>query len=321
MRGFFCLYLYMRILYSAKYYLPDYRAGDSVNAHTIHKFLISRGHEVVVMRGRMQMPYEIDGIQVVARDNTWYEWADVVTTALDFTQVTIEDVSTLRPIIFYMHNTFYETTLNRNPHVSIVYNNPYVERESNYANDGITITPPVEPSDYQVDNTGAEYITLINCNRGKGVEMFAKIAAALPDKKFLAVLGGYGIQSPPIASNVTICDIQSDIRNVYKVTRLLLMPSLYESWGRTASEAACSGIPVICNDTWGLRENLGDDGIFCSNFESWIEAINKMDEKKEYDKASAAIKKRAVSPVKKLEELEKFMQKKINEHNKKKQYV
>ena len=120
MRGFFCLYLCMRILYSAKYYLPDYRAGDSVNAHTIHKFLISRGHEIVVMRGRMQMPYEIDGIQVVSRDNVWYEWADVVTTALDFTQVTIEDVSTLRPIIFYMHNTFYELTLNRKDRKSVV---------------------------------------------------------------------------------------------------------------------------------------------------------------------------------------------------------
>jgi glycosyltransferase involved in cell wall biosynthesis len=184
----------------------------------------------------------------------------------------------------------------------------------------MTLTPPIEPSDYEVDNSGSEFITLINCNRGKGVEMFAKIAAALPDKKFLAVLGGYGIQSAPIASNVTIWDIQSDIRKVYKVTRLLLMPSLYESWGRTASEAACSGIPVICNDTWGLRENLGDDGIYCSNFEQYIEAIKRMDEKKEYDKASAAIKKRAISPVKKLEELEKFMEKKITEHTKKKKH-
>ena len=310
----------MRILYSAKYYLPDYRAGDSVNTHIIHKFLVSRGHEVVVMRGRLQLPYELDGVKVVARDNVWYEWADVVTTALDFTQSTIDDVSTLRPIVFYMHNTFYELTLNRNPHVSIVYNNPYAQITGNYKNDGITITPPVEPSDYEVDNAGAEYITLINCNRGKGVEMFAKVAEYLPNEKFLAVLGSYGVQSPPKAANVTVWPIQEDIREVYKVTRLLLMPSLYESWGRTASEAACSGIPVICNDVWGLRENLGTDGIFCTNFEQWIQEINRMKDKMEYDKASAAIKKRAVSPVKKLEELEKFMQKKINEHTKKKVY-
>lgn len=310
----------MRILYSAKNYLPDYRAGDSVNAHEIHKWLIERGHEVVVMRGRLQTPYTLDGVKVEPRNSIWYHWADVVTTALDFTQVTIDDVQHERPILFYMHNTFYEVTLNRNPHVSIIYNNPVAQRDGNYQNDGYVLTPPVDPLYYQVERPNAEYITLINCNRNKGAAMLGKIAAEMPDKQFLAVLGGYGVQEPPNAPNVTVWPIQEDIREVYKVTRLLLMPSAYESWGRTATEAACSGIPVLCSDTWGLRENLGENGIYCANLASYIQAINDMSEKANYDKASERIRKAVVASATKLEGLEQFMVKKVQEHKKKKEY-
>lgn len=310
----------MRILYSTKNYLPDYRAGDSVNAHEIHKWLISRGHEVIVMRGYNQQPYTIDGISVQARQSTLYHWADIVTTALDFTQPTIDDVGHDKPIAFYMHNTFYDVTLNRNPHVSIIYNNPVAQRDGNYQNDGYVLTPPVDPLHYEVERHDAEYVTLINCNRNKGGTILGKIAAEMPDTKFLAVLGGYGAQEPPNAPNVTVWPIQDDIREVYKVTRLLLMPSLYESWGRTASEAACSGIPVLCNDTWGLRENLGDNAIYCSNLAEYVNAINDMKEKANYDKASKRIRKVVVSPASKLEGLEAFMQKKVQEHKKKKVY-
>lgn len=98
------------------------------------------------------------------------------------------------------------------------------------------------------------------------------------------------------------------------------MPSVYESWGRTATEAACSGIPVLCSDTWGLRENLGDYGIYCSNLAAYINAIQDMSEKANYDKASERIRKAVVHPAKKLEGLEAFMHKKVQEHKKKQEY-
>ena len=98
------------------------------------------------------------------------------------------------------------------------------------------------------------------------------------------------------------------------------MPSAYESWGRTATEAACSGIPVLCSDTWGLRENLGENGIYCANLASYIQAINDMSEKANYDKASERIRKAVVAPATKLEGLEQFMVKKVQEHKKKKEY-
>ncbi|MFI1769152.1 glycosyltransferase family 4 protein [Streptomyces sp. NPDC020800] len=50
--------------------------------------------------------------------------------------------------------------------------------------------------------------------------------------------------------------------HVYSRSRVMLMPSLYESWGRVAVEAFASGIPVIAHPTPGLVESLGEAGIF-----------------------------------------------------------
>ena len=73
------------------------------------------------------------------------------------------------------------------------------------------------------------------------------------------------------------------------------MPSLYESYGRTAVEAMCSGIPVIAAPTPGLKESLGDAGIFADveKPQEWVEAIKKLDDPEEYKKASLKCLKRA----------------------------
>ncbi|WP_262928542.1 glycosyltransferase family 4 protein [Streptomyces sp. CBMA152] len=48
--------------------------------------------------------------------------------------------------------------------------------------------------------------------------------------------------------------------HVYSRSRVILMPSLYESWGRVAVEAFASGIPVIAHTTPGLVESMGEAG-------------------------------------------------------------
>ena len=111
--------------------------------------------------------------------------------------------------------------------------------------------------------------------------------------------------------NVEILETQSDIREVYKRTKILIMPSLYESWGRTATEAMASGIPVICTDTFGLRENCADAGLYCDrkDIKQWVNMVQKLDSKKEYTAASKKARKRAeeLRPDTKLEQLDKFI--------------
>ena len=71
---------------------------------------------------------------------------------------------------------------------------------------------------------------------------------------------------------------------------VLLMPSIAETWGRTGIEAMCFGIPVIAHPTPGLRESLGDAGIFVdrNDLAGWVGAIRSLDDPDEYARRSAA---------------------------------
>lgn len=52
------------------------------------------------------------------------------------------------------------------------------------------------------------------------------------------------------------------MKTVYGRTRILLAPSKWEeAWGRVASEAHCSGIPVLGSTRGGLPEAIGKGGV------------------------------------------------------------
>jgi len=132
--------------------------------------------------------------------------------------------------------------------------------------------PPVFAADYAT--TPGDCITLINLRPdettrdgvtlGKGAELFWELAKLLPDQKFLGVKGAYGEQLVYDLPNVQVLDhVPHDQmrEKVYARTRVLLMPSSYESWGRTAVEAMASGIPTVHHPTSGLLEAVGDADI------------------------------------------------------------
>ena len=164
--------------------------------------------------------------------------------------------------------------------------------------------------------------------------MFRQIAEAMPDRKFLGVIGSYDNPGPKgldqttivksMPPNVTIIPNSPDILSVYRRTRLLLMPSDYESWGRTATEAMCNGIPVICTPTEGLQENCGEAATYIGcqiegdpgsaqvaigRVNDWVKAIKRHDNKSFYHEKSVLCKRRAaeLDPLKELERLEEFI--------------
>jgi len=161
--------------------------------------------------------------------------------------------------------------------------------KEHFINDSFVLRPPISlKRPFMLDDPDPinnEYITLINCNTNKGGEILAKIAKLMPDRNFLAVTGAYDEQLLKFPKNVTVVPCTKNIQEIYDKTRLILMPSSYESWGMVASEAIENGIPVIANKTFGLRENLGGAGTYCplDDINKWVKSIKLLDCKRVYD--------------------------------------
>lgn len=144
-------------------------------------------------------------------------------------------------------------------------------------------------------NPTGEYITLINANLMKGLGLFIECAVKFPDRKFLGVRPYYnGVKVPENIPNIKWIDIQEDIRTILKDTRILLVPSLYESWGRVAFEAMYNGIPVLhskpmprdspharpSGSTEGMCEWINGSQFMLDygDLNSWFDAIQTLDD-------------------------------------------
>jgi glycosyltransferase involved in cell wall biosynthesis len=309
----------MNILLHIHAYPPKHNCGAEYFAHRINKYLVEQGHIVKVMLGERpgdKEEYTIDGVEVFGKPSNWggmFNWADVVITHLDYTRDTIKMVQ-FKPVVWYMHNTFDYPTVRSNPRVHVIYNSEAARQEIRYPNPStLTFPPPVDMPNVCKTPEKNTYVTLINLNESKGGKVLAEIARRMPDIQFMGVIGSYGAQNLEYPSNVVIHPNTPNIQEVYNKTKILIMPSDYESWGMTATEAMQNGIPVIANPTFGLKENLGGSGIFVDrkNIDGWVEAINNLQGKKEYTAASKAARKRGdeLRPQKKLEEFEVFLHK------------
>jgi glycosyltransferase involved in cell wall biosynthesis len=156
---------------------------------------------------------------------------------------------------------------------------------------------------FENDGSG-DRITLINANVNKGVQQFVALARAMPDHKFLGILPYYGErQVPPTPDNVEWVPFQDDIRTILKRTRLLLVPSYYESFGRVAIEAMVNGIPVLYakpttnsvfpgGSTEGLEEWIRPVGVGLprESVDEWITAIRTLDDPETYATKAAESK-------------------------------
>ena len=330
----------MRILNSIHLYPPSHTCGAEFMAHWINKDLIKAGHEVKVLlhqanQYNIKKVYDFDGVAVFPPDQniiqSLFMWADAIITHLDYTDWTINMASVMqKPVFHLIHNTYKneKIALSQNPQF-IVYNSEWAKSELAYNHDSFVMPPACDYRHYDTnkDPSTNEYITLINIDQNKGGEILRDIANAMPTRKFLAVKGSYSepsfvgqITDQP--SNVTIVEKTTDIKSIYAKTRVLIMPSRYESWGRTATEAMCSGIPVISSGTPGLRENCGDAGIYVDrgNIKKWVEEITKLDTPARYRKASDKAKERSreLDPVKGLTAFRRFMQESIMNYKYKK---
>ena len=136
-----------------------------------------------------------------------------------------------------------------------------------------------------------DMITLVNANVNKGVHQFIELAKRMPDRRFLGVVPYYGeLWVPPAPANIEWIKFDDDVRNILARTRILLMPSKYESFGRIAVEAMYNKIPVVYSKsnpnaeapgtTEGVEEWILPAGIACDRDrpEQWMSAIASLDD-------------------------------------------
>lgn len=190
----------------------------------------------------------------------------------------------------------------------VIYNTFHLRDHYSHFNYPSSILhPPVYAEDHAT--TPGDHVTLINLNENKGAKIFYELAMRMPDVKFLAVEGGHGPQIFEAHPNVVFQQQTTDMKNdVWARTRILLTPSIYESYGMVAVEAMASGIPVIAHPTFGLKESLDYAGTFHDrdDLESWERTIRHLleDKKAWKEKSEKALKRSAeLNPETELENI------------------
>lgn len=262
-------------------YPPQHGAGAEWMLHQLLVALVERGHEARVAAVRGRGRWEIDGVECFdgrpARAlGELHRWADVVVTHLDVTRHAMSQArAARRPVVHLIHNDTQVARYRIPPGDLCVFNSEWVRAAS--ARGGLVVHPPVDPDRYLV--TPGDRVTAVNLAPVKGGELFWRLAERLSDVPFVAVLGAYGHQLVPstVPSNVELVANTPHMRDVYARTRLLLMPSRYESWGRVAVEAAHSGIPAVCSPTPGLRESM-PCALFApaDDLDAWAAAVRRL---------------------------------------------
>lgn len=269
----------MNVLAVIPLYPPGSLLGSWISTHECLRHLAELGHDVVVLQGMRLPAYDHEGVRVIGRGEDlarWVSWADVVISHLGDNQVAARMARRLRtPSVRMVHS--HRPSMDRllTGDALAVFNSEHLKAAARWRGSAIVVPPPVRPERYLT--TPGTAVTIVNATEAKGAPLFWRLARMMPDVEFLAVRPAVG-RIRDRAPNATIVDQTPDMRPVYAATRILLMPSRSESWGRVAIEAAVSGIPTIATPTAGALEALGGAGTFVerADVDGWEAAIRSL---------------------------------------------
>ncbi|MEY3200502.1 MAG: hypothetical protein RIR70_52 [Pseudomonadota bacterium] len=210
-------------------------------------------------------------------------------------------LATGRPCVMYVHCTDF-VDLGAHPSLHFISNSTFTAQRlrERYGQPSAVIRPWIEPARYRVTSS-RQTVLFVNPHPFKGVDIALALARRRPDIPFLFVESwpmkramrahyrALASHCPNIRWHAPV----SDMTRMYRQARILLMPSQWEeTWGRVASEAQVSGIPVIATRRAGLPESVGPGGILVepnSDFEAWHDALSTLwDNAAAYQKFSQA---------------------------------
>ena len=160
----------------------------------------------------------------------------------------------------------------------------------------------------QLGNFDDGFVTLMNAEVGKGVDLFMDLARSFPRHQFAVVRWGATAETLSALeslANVRIVEPVDDIEDALRQTRILVMPSLVpETFGLAAVEAMVRGIPTVTSNLGGLPEaKAGVDfllpvrpaevryGEFIAspqNLAPWVDTLNLLlNDRETYEKCAA----------------------------------
>lgn len=274
----------MRVVAVAHYGLPHNRGGSEIMLHELLAALVRAGHTAELVVTEHEHPtVTVDGVTVHHGRHHLDRLAAadlLVTHHKEATPAIAAAKQHGIPTALLVHS---DLPYNRGYLASgpdlVVFNSHHARQCHRWTGRSLVVNPPVWG--HQHATTRGDMVTLINPIPEKGARLFYQLAARMRSTRFLAVEGGYGHERQIRRSlpNVVWQPHTDDMRrHVWARTRILLMPSSYESWGMVGVEAMHSGIPVIAHPTPGLRESLATAGTFIDrrHVSRWITAIRRL---------------------------------------------
>ena len=308
----------MKILAHVHKAPPEHNAGAEYMLLTIGRELVRRGHEFTIYARHNHRATVLDGVRIVPRTTPrglagLHRDADLVVTHLDETRQAVALAARHgTPVVHLVHNDRQLAFHGVTPATAalVVFNSRWIADAARWPGRSMVVHPPVYAADYRT--TPGDRVALLNLSAAKGGPLLFELAARMPDVEFLAVRGAYARQEIPrdVPRNVAVvANTANVVADVYSRTRILLVPSSYESWGRVAIEAAASGIPSIAHPTPGLLESLGAAGVFVDRDDvaGWEAAIRRLlDDPAAYATASRLAFRRAeeLDPTAQLDALD-----------------
>lgn len=277
----------MRVLAYLVAYPPARYIGSELMTARLLEELSAAGHEVtVVAETYYGEEYVRRGVRVVPRrpllmSHTISSDFDLVVTHPELGEYIFPRAKGI-PYIGIVHNTreaVHEGLKKRRPN-HVVYNSQQMadELDPDFGIPYTVVRPPLRIDRRAMREPNArQFVTAVNLTKDKGGDVFWWVAKERPHIQFLGVLGGYGEQIiHHDMANVWLLGQSPDMGLVWSMTHTAIFPSVHESYGMAAVEAASAGVPVIASDLPGPREALGDAAVFVAPDDpmGWLTAID-----------------------------------------------
>ena len=277
----------INILFHIPKYVDTQLSGGECTARDFAEYFNNlEGYSVRVLCDKVAVD-SFNGVDLFEESDTdtpiqhLYKWASVIYTHLGKQGKAINySRAANKPLFIYMHNNNGSVYARERKELGVIYNSYFTQRAIDKdfkGNESALIRPLL---DLPQGKSAGKYVTLINLNENKGGLILRQLAEELPKVNFLGVTGGYAQQFKSQPANVKLIPPTNNMAEVYNDTALLICPSKYESYGRTAAEAIGYRVPVLYSSTnTAYEEVVGNAGEGISNREdvkSWAKGVKWM---------------------------------------------